>query len=158
MRKRAKVAAGLLMYRLRDGELEVFLVHPGGPLFAKKDSGVWTLPKGEPDPDEVLIDTARREFNEETGLTAGQELLPLGQVTQKGGKVVHGWAFAGEWDPADGVTSNTFEMEWPPRSGRMCAFPEIDRGGFFTPEAAWEKINVAQREFVTRLVAALAAT
>lgn len=143
------------MYRLVDGDLQVLLVHPGGPFFAKKDAGAWTIPKGMPDPGEGLLDCARREFREETGFDAGPgPFLPLGEVKQKGGKTVYAWAFAGDCDPAK-VQSNTFECQWPPRSGKWASFPEVDRAGVFGIEAAREKINPAQAEFLERLRAAI---
>lgn len=154
MAARAKVSAGLLMYRRR-AELELLLAHPGGPIFARKDAGVWTIPKGEPNPEEELEVCARREFAEETGITRDVgALLPLGHVQQKGGKVVHAWAFEDDCDVAE-LHSNTFELEWPPKSGKQRVFPEIDRFEFFGVGAAREKLNAAQVELVDRLVAAL---
>lgn len=150
-----KESAGLLMYRLREGALEVFLVHPGGPFFARKDAGAWTIPKGEPEPGESLEQTARREFEEETGLTPGEPLLPLDSIRQKGGKVVHAWAFAGDWTEEQGLRTNTFQLEWPPRSGHKREFPEVDRAAFFTLPAAREKINPAQIPFLEALEKAL---
>ena len=145
-------SAGLLMFR-RDGDgLRVLLVHPGGPFFANKDAGVWTLPKGMPDDGEDLLDCAKREFREETGFEPGPgPFLPLGEVKQKGGKVVHAWAFEGDCDPAS-VKSNTFSCQWPPRSGKWQSYPEVDRAAFFTLDAAREKMNPAQGEFLDRLV------
>ena len=139
------------MYRLQDGQLQVLLAHPGGPFYKKKDLGFWTIPKGEIAPDEDGLDAARREFTEETGITPRGEFIPLGTVRQKGGKTVHAWAFAGDWDETKAVTSNTFELEWPPRSGLKQTFPEIDRALFFFVPEALEKINEAQREFIKRL-------
>lgn len=139
------------MYRLRGDLLEVFLVHPGGPFFTRKDAGAWTIPKGEPDPDETLEQTAAREFEEETGLAPGRPLLPLGSIKQKGGKTVHAWAFAGDWTPEMGLKGNTFELEWPPRSGRKQQFPEVDRAAFFPPDQARQKINPAQIPFLDTL-------
>jgi predicted NUDIX family NTP pyrophosphohydrolase len=149
----AKRSAGILLYRIADGGTpEVLLVHPGGPFFTRKDAGVWSIPKGEYDEDEDPQASARREFEEETGtaLPPG-ELLDLGDVKQKGGKVVTAWAAEGELD-ADAVSSNTFTMEWPPRSGRTAEFPEIDRAGWFEIEVAREKLVAAQAEFLDRLV------
>jgi predicted NUDIX family NTP pyrophosphohydrolase/SHS2 domain-containing protein len=146
-----EVSAGLLMYRMRDGSLECFLAHPGGPLFANKDDGAWSIPKGLVEPGEDPRQTAVREFEEETGIHPRGELTPLGSVRQKSGKIVHAWAFAGDWDPARGIRSNTFEMEWPPHSGRRAPFPEIDRAEFFSCEAARRKVNAAQRSFIDRL-------
>jgi predicted NUDIX family NTP pyrophosphohydrolase len=156
-----KQSAGLLMYRRGEGGPEVFLVHPGGPFFARKDAGYWSVPKGEiDDPAEPPLAVARREFAEETGQTVedcatGGDLLPLGSVQQANGKVVQAWAFAGDWPPGATFASNTFELEWPPRSGRRQPFPEVDRGEFFPLPAAREKINPAQQPFLDRLVAAL---
>jgi predicted NUDIX family NTP pyrophosphohydrolase len=145
------VSAGLMMYRRGARGIEVLLVHPGGPWFAKKDVGAWTIPKGEPDEGEELIDTARREFREETGVEVGDAaLLPLGEVKQKAGKVVHAWAFEGDCDP-DKITCNTFKMQYPPGSGQWRSFPEVDRAGFFDLSAAREKINPAQVAFLDRL-------
>lgn len=148
-------SAGVLLYRRVDGELEVFLVHPGGPYFVRKDAGAWTLPKGEPDGDEGLESTARREFAEETGQTLEAcgvaALTPLGDVRQKGGKVVHAFAGEGDWPAGVALKSGTFELEWPPKSGETQAFPEIDRGGFFDLASAREKINAAQAAFLDRL-------
>lgn len=143
------------MYRLSRKGIEVFLVHPGGPFFARKDAGVWSIPKGEPEPGESLEEAAAREFQEETGIAPPRLLLPLGSVRQKGGKSVHAWAFAGTWDPADGLPSNTFEIEWPPRSGRKQTFPEVDRAGFFDLDEARVKINPAQIQFLDTLASKL---
>ncbi len=150
----ARRSAGLLPYRLAAGGCEVFLVHPGGPFWAKKDAGAWTIAKGEYE-DEEPLDAARREFREETGFVASGELLPLGEVKQPGGKIVVAWAFRGDFDPAAAV-SNTFEMEWPPRSGRRREFPEVDRAAWFTLEVAQAKILAGQRPFLARLATALA--
>lgn len=140
------------MYRIgAAGTVEVLLVHPGGPFFAKKEAGVWTIPKGTPNEGEALLDCAKREFREETGFDPGAgPFRPLGEVKQKGGKTVHAWAFAGHCDPAQ-VTSNTFKVQWPPRSGKWASFPEVDRAGFFTLDEAREKINPAQAGFLPRL-------
>jgi predicted NUDIX family NTP pyrophosphohydrolase len=146
----AKVSAGLLMYRRRGGAPEVFLVHPGGPFFAKKDLGAWSIPKGEIDEGEDARATAEREFEEETGFKAGGAFLPLAPATQKGGKIVLAWAVEGDCEP-EKMKSNTFTMEWPPRSGRQQEFPEIDRAGWFTIEAAKQKINPAQSSFLEEL-------
>jgi len=131
------------MHRTRDGQLQVLLVHPGGPLWKNKDEGVWTIPKGEVAPGEDQIDTAIREFQEETGVAPHGPFEPLGQIKQKSGKIVHAWAFEGDCDP-EKVRSNSFTMEWPPKSGRQQEFPEIDRADFFTIEQAKHKINPAQ--------------
>jgi len=146
-----KTSAGILMFHKSDGGIEVLLAHPGGPFFKNKDAGVWTIPKGVPEPNENLMERARIEFEEEIGVKAEGELFPLGTVTQKSGKVVHAWAMEGDL-PADfEARSNTFELEWPPRSGKMQSFPEIDRAGFFSIEEAAHKINPAQKEFLDRL-------
>jgi predicted NUDIX family NTP pyrophosphohydrolase len=147
----SKISAGLLMYRLRDGQLQVLLAHPGGPFYKNKGNGFWTIPKGEIAPDEDGIEAAVREFTEETGITTCGEFISLGTVKQKSGKTVHAWAFAGDRDEAEPITSNTFELEWPPRSGNKQTFPEVDRALFFSVPEALEKINEAQREFILRL-------
>src|SRR5439155_16653685 len=157
MAKRANVSAGLLLFRRRGGRLEVFLARPGGPFWANRDAGVWTLPKGVVEPGEDLLAAARREFAEETGVVPAGPFLPLGSVRQKAGKTVHAWAWEGDADPAR-VTSNSMWVEWPRGSGKRRAFPEIDRCGWFDPAAAREKLNPAQAEFVDRLEAALAAS
>ena len=144
------------MYRRTPAGLEVLLVHPGGPYFANKDEGAWTLPKGEPAAGEEPLATARREFREETGLEApaAADCLPLGQVKQKGGKVVQAWAFEGDCDPGKCV-SNTFRLEYPPRSGKFQEFPEVDRAFFFAIVEAKRKINPAQAALLDRLEATL---
>ncbi len=139
----AKLSAGLLLYRRRPAGIEVFLVHPGGPFWARKDAGAWSIPKGEPAPGEDLLDCARREFREETGFDAGGVAAPLPPVRQAGGKAVHGWAVEGDCDAA-AVRSNTFALEWPPRSGRMQDFPEIDRAQWFDLATARLKLNRGQ--------------
>jgi predicted NUDIX family NTP pyrophosphohydrolase len=156
MPKTAKVSAGLLLYRRRNGELEFLLVHLGGPFWAKKDDGAWFLPKGEVNPGEEEKSAAIREFQEETGLEVdlGVELIPLGTVKHKSGKLVHAWALEGDCDSA-AVRSNTFEIEWPPRSGRKQTFPEIDRAAFFTLGAAETKMHPTEFEFLSRLVGLL---
>jgi len=149
--RRARLSAGILLFRERDGRLEVLLGHPGGPFFAKKDEGSWTVLKGEADPGEELPAVARREFAEETGREPPDgTMLELGEVRQRGGKTVVAWALAGDLDPA-AARSNTFEMEWPPRSGRTGEFPEIDRVGWFDLETARAKILPAQAPFLDRL-------
>ncbi len=145
-----KSSAGLLMYRIREDNLEVFLVHPGGPYFAKKDKGAWTIPKGEPGPDEEELATAKREFEEETGIRPKGDLVELGSITQKGGKRVIAWAFKGDCDPGK-IKSNTFIIEWPPRSGKKQEFPEIDRAAWFIVDKAKTRINSAQVAFIERL-------
>jgi len=143
------------MFRLKEA-LEVLLVHPGGPFFRNKDDGSWTIPKGEAVLDEDLLTRARIEFEEELGFTlAEEEWIDLGSVKQKGGKTVHAWAFAGDLEPDFKLASNTFEMEWPPRSGKMQQFPEVDEAKFFPVEMARVKINQAQAVFLDRLRDAL---
>jgi predicted NUDIX family NTP pyrophosphohydrolase len=148
----AKRSAGILLYRIAGGVPEVLLVHPGGPYWARKDAGAWSIPKGEYDDGEDPQACALREFEEETGtaLPPG-ELVYLGSVKQKGGKVVSAWAAEGDLD-ADSVRSNAFTMEWPPRSGRTAEFPEIDRAEWFGVEEAREKLVAAQTEFLDRLL------
>ena len=145
-----KASAGLLMYRKRSGRLEALLVHLGGPFWKKKDNGAWFVPKGEINPGEDELVAAQREFQEEAGLIPTGNFLPLGSVKHKSGKSVTAWAFAGDCDPAS-LKSNTFEMEWPPKSGKRVQFPEIDRAEFFTVERAREKMHPAEFEFLTRL-------
>ena len=130
-----KKSAGLVMYRYSDGRLELFLVHPGGPFWARKDEGAWSIPKGEYLPGEDPLAVARREFAEETGFEAQGEFLELTEIRQPGGKWVKAWAFAGDCDPSL-IRSNTFSLEWPPRSGRFADFPEVDRAGWFQPGTA----------------------
>lgn len=149
-----KQSAGILMYRYIDSALQVLLVHPGGPLWARKDLGVWTIPKGEFDDEEALV-AARREFEEETGTAVNGDFVALAPITQKSGKVVYAFALEGNLD-ARAIQSNTFEMEWPPRSGKQRSFPEIDRAEWFSLEAAAEKINPAQRALLLELVQMLA--
>jgi predicted NUDIX family NTP pyrophosphohydrolase len=150
-----RISAGILLFRRHDGDLEVLLGHPGGPFFARKDVGVWSALKGEAAPGEELLAVARREFEEETG-HAPPEGPPteLGEVRQAGGKLVVCWAIEGDLDPS-ASTSNTFEMEWPPRSGRQQAFPEIDRVAWFDVPSARRAINQAQATFLDRLEAAV---
>jgi predicted NUDIX family NTP pyrophosphohydrolase len=149
-----KRSAGILLYRRRDSRIELLLVHPGGPFWAKKDAGSWSIPKGEYSAPEDALIVAQREFEEETGVPARGEFLPLGEVVQPGRKVVSAWALEGDFDPA-ALHSNTFELEWPPRSGRRQAFPEVDRAGWFAPAEAEAKILPGQREFIRRLLEAL---
>jgi len=151
--KRSKTSAGLLMFRKNNELLEFLLVHPGGPFFRNKDNGAWTIPKGEAAEGEDLLVRAQLEFREELGVNpSASDWIDLGTVKQKGGKTVHAWAFEGELPPDFVVASNTFTMEWPPRSGRTQEFPEIDRAEFFPIELAKEKINQAQVEFLDRLL------
>jgi predicted NUDIX family NTP pyrophosphohydrolase len=149
--QRSRVSAGLLMFRRRDGQLEVLLVHPGGPFFAKKDEGAWTIPKGEAAPDEDLLTRAQIEFEEELGFRPHGNWIELGSIKQKGGKTVHAWAFEGDLPDSFKLKSNTFEIEWPPRSGKRKQFPEIDRAEFFPQEIARQKINPAQIILLDRL-------
>src|SRR3954452_5969776 len=153
---RSRLSAGLLMFR-RGGALEVLLAHPGGPFFRRKDEGVWTIPKGEAMPGEDLLTRGRIEFEEELGIAAeSTNWMPLGEIKQKGGKVVHAWAVEGDLPNDFVVKSNVFTIEWPPRSGRMATFPEIDRAEFFRDEVARLKINPAQLPLLDRLREALA--
>jgi predicted NUDIX family NTP pyrophosphohydrolase len=145
-----KASAGLLMYRKRNGQLEALLVHLGGPFWKNKDRGAWFVPKGEINPGEDELVAARREFQEETGLVPAGLFLSLGSVKHKSGKTVTAWAFSGDCDPAS-LKSNTFEMEWPPKSGKRAQFPEIDRADFFTVERAREKMHPSEFELLTRL-------
>jgi predicted NUDIX family NTP pyrophosphohydrolase len=153
-----RVSAGLLMYRFRDGGLQVFLAHPGGPLFRNKEDGHWTIPKGEPPDGESLFEAALREFEEETGIVPHGDYIELGSIRQKGGKVVHAWAFEGDCDESQPVRSNTFEMEWPPRSGQKRHFPEVDQARFFTPDEAKPKLKETQWPLVERLIDILETT
>ena len=150
-----KVSAGLLLYRRRAESVQVLIAHPGGPFFARKHEGAWTVPKGEVEDGEYLLAAARREFVEETGfpLPSGAP-LPLGSVRQRSGKRVHAWALEGDCD-ADALVSNRFEMEWPRRSGRLASFPEIDRVQWASPEDARRLLNAAQVAFIDRLLDAL---
>jgi predicted NUDIX family NTP pyrophosphohydrolase len=138
-----RTSAGLLLYRRREGALEVFLVHPGGPFWARKDAGAWSIPKGEIDQAEEPLAVAKREFTEETGFRAEGDFQPLAPITQAGGKTVQAWAVEGDCDPAN-LRSNVFSIEWPPRSGRQKSFPEVDRAAWFPLDVAREKINPAQ--------------
>jgi predicted NUDIX family NTP pyrophosphohydrolase len=151
----AAASAGILLYRRADSGLEVLLVHPGGPFWARKDAGAWSIPKGEYADGEAPLAAARREFAEELGSAApGGEAADLGEVRQKSGKRVRGFALEGDLD-ASGIESNTFELEWPPRSGRSQAFPEVDRAEWFSLGDARERINPAQAELLDRLETAL---
>lgn len=151
-----RVSGGILLYRRTAGGLEVLLAHPGGPYFKDRDEGHWTIPKGEPEPDEALVDAASREFEEETGLSLPVgPLIELGTIVQKGGKAVHAWAVEGDIRP-ELAHSNTVDLEWPPRSGRTQPFPEIDRVAWFEPAEARRRIKEAQIPLIDRLAAALA--
>jgi predicted NUDIX family NTP pyrophosphohydrolase len=144
-------SAGLLAHRQRGPEREVLLVHPGGPMWAKRDAGAWSIPKGEYEPGEDPLAAAQREFEEEIGTAAPDgPVTDLGEVQQKGGKIVSAWAVAGDLDVTE-ITSNTVEVQWPPRSGKMLEIPEVDRAEWFGLHAAREKINAAQAELLDRL-------
>jgi predicted NUDIX family NTP pyrophosphohydrolase len=148
-----KISAGLLMYRgttEHSSSVEILLAHPGGPFWKNKDDGAWTIPKGEVTPGEDLLAAAIREFTEETGLTPAPPFVPLGEIKHKSGKIVHVWAFRGDCDPAQ-IRSNTFELEWPPKSGRTQEFPEIDRALFYDLAAARQKILVSELPLLDRL-------
>jgi predicted NUDIX family NTP pyrophosphohydrolase len=149
MRRSKDISAGLLAFRRRS-ELEVLLAHPGGPFWATKDDGAWTIPKGLVEPGDDLVAAARREFSEETGLTAFGDLIALNPVNQKSGKVVHAFAFEADFDLA-GFASNSFEIEWPPKSGRRQSFPEIDRIAYFTLDLAMTKIIAYQQPLLREL-------
>jgi predicted NUDIX family NTP pyrophosphohydrolase len=142
-RRVARTSAGLLLFRRTSAGVEVLLVHPGGPLWGKKDEGAWSIPKGEIDDGEDPLAAARREFEEELGSPVSGEFIALAPIRQASGKVVHAWAVEGDFDPAT-LTSGTFNMEWPPRSGHRQEFPEVDRAEWFTIEHAKRKINKAQ--------------
>ena len=142
-------SAGLLMFRRRGAGVEFLLVHPGGPFWKHKDLGVWSIPKGEYAEGEDALAAAKREFEEETGVAPRGEFLALGKVTQASGKIVTAWAFEGDCD-AEAIQSNTFSMEWPPKSGKQQEFPEVDRAGWFALEPARSKILKAQAEFLDR--------
>jgi len=151
-----KISAGLLLYRVREGKPEVFIVHPGGPFWAKKDAGAWSIPKGEPAPGEDLLAVATREFQEETGLDIDGRFRALAPVRQPSGKVVHAWAVEGDCD-ADAIRSNSFEMEWPPKSGRRQEFPEVDRAAWLDLATARVKITKGQLGLLDQLERLLAA-
>jgi predicted NUDIX family NTP pyrophosphohydrolase len=150
----SKQSAGILVYRRAAGELQVFLVHPGGPLWAKKDDGAWSIPKGEYDPGEDPLQAAKREFEEETGTAIDGNFTPLAPIRQRSGKTVRVWAIEGDFDAAS-LKSNLFSLEWPPRSGRMAEFPEVDRGAWFALAAARRKILPGQSGFLDQLSAHL---
>ena len=146
-----KRSAGILAWRRSPDGPEVFLVHPGGPFWKNKDDGAWSIPKGEIDPDEDSLKAARREFNEETGQTVDGTFTPLDPVKIASGKVIEAWAIEHDVD-ASTITSNTFEIEWPPRSGKKQAFPEVDRAAWFSPTDALRKINKGQALLITQLL------
>jgi predicted NUDIX family NTP pyrophosphohydrolase len=150
-----KRSAGILLYRLSRPQPEVLLVHPGGPLWAKKDEGAWSIPKGLYEESEDPLAAAKREFAEETGLTAQGALIDLGAFRQPGGKLIQAYAMQGDADPAK-LRSNLFSMEWPPKSGRMQEFPEVDRAGWFAPDVARRKLVKGQRAILDALLQRLA--
>ena len=150
-RKAGKNSAGILLYRRSPTGIEVFLAHPGGPFWAKRDLGAWTVPKGEADADEDLLEAAKREFREETGADVDGAFLALSPARQPSGKVIHAWAVEGDVDAA-AITSNTFSIEWPPRSGQSREFPEIDRAGWFTLAEAREKLLPGQVPLLDELI------
>ncbi len=145
-----KLSAGLVIYRRRNRRLEVFIVHPGGPFWAKKEAGAWSIPKGEVPPGQDALAHAKIELKEETGCTVDGEFTPLEPVQQAGGKTVQAWAIEGDCD-AENIVSNTFTVEWPPRSGKFREFPEVDRAGWFDLPTAREKLNPAQCAFLDEL-------
>jgi predicted NUDIX family NTP pyrophosphohydrolase len=147
-----KPSAGILVYRRHRGELQVLLVHPGGPLWAKRDAGAWSIPKGEVDPAESLLDAAQREFQEETGFTVAGEFQQLTPVRQRSGKVIHAWAVPGDCDPAL-LRSNTFSLEWPPRSGERREFPEVDQAAWFAVPDGLRQIVPGQAGLLRELAA-----
>ncbi len=149
-----KKSAGILLYRFRENRLEVFLVHPGGPFWAKKDRAAWSIPKGEFDDSEDPLQAARREFREETGFCPEGDCLELGSLKQSGGKLVYAWALEGDCN-ADAISSNMFEMAWPPKSGRKQRFPEVDRAAWFAVDQARDKLHKGQVAFLDRLTARL---
>jgi predicted NUDIX family NTP pyrophosphohydrolase len=148
----AKTSAGILLFRRRPAGVEVMLVHPGGPFWAKKDAGSWSIPKGLADEGEDLLAAAKREFREETGAAVEGEFLALGAHKQPGGKTIVVWALEGDFDPAI-LKSNMFAIEWPPRSGRMAEFPEVDQAAWYSIEEALEKVNKGQTPIIAALVA-----
>lgn len=154
MISRRAISSGLLLYRRTNGALEIFLAHPGGPFWAKRDIGAWTIPKGVVDDGEKLLDGARREFREETGIESTGPYASLGSVKQKAGKTVHAWAWEGDADP-DRIVSNTTKTEWPRGSGKWLTYPEVDRCAWFDVATARLKINPAQSAFIDRLTALL---
>lgn len=147
----AKISSGILLYRKHSSSIEILLVHPGGPFFAKKDEGSWTIPKGELIEDEDPLSAAIREFEEETGYKPAGDFIALPSIKQKGGKVVQCWAVEGDLDPLT-IISNTFEMEWPPRSGKKKSFPEVDKAAWFPLPVARRKINERQVDFIDKLL------
>lgn len=155
MARRFRVSGGILLFRRRGAQIEVFLAHPGGPFWARRDAGAWTIPKGELEPYEDPLSAAQREFGEEIGFVPEGEYMALGSVKQRGGKTVHGWAVEGDADPGK-LRCVTVDIEWPPRTGKYIRIPEIDRAEWFEVTAARAKINPAQAAFLDRLIATLA--
>lgn len=149
-----KKSAGVLLHRLKNNIFEVFLVHPGGPFWTKKDLGAWSIPKGEFTKDENPLDAAKREFQEEIGIDCAGEFIPLTPIKQRGGKIVYAWALEGDID-LNQIKSNTFEMEWPPKSGKKQEFPEIDKGEWFNVSEAKQKINIGQSVLIDELISKL---
>ena len=147
----AKKSAGILLYRFMDTQLQVFLVHPGGPFFRRKEDGVWSIPKGEFTDEEDPLAAAKREFLEEIGRSIDGKFIPLNPIVQKGGKIVYAWAIEGNIDPAI-ILSNSFELEWPPKSGKKQNFPEVDRAAWFTAKEALTKVNIAQSGLIEQLL------
>ena len=147
----AKISAGILMFRRNAAGIQVLLAHPGGPFFKNKDDGVWTIPKGVAETGEDLTERAKIEFDEELGIKPNGKLVTLGTVRQKGGKTVHAWAMEGDLPENFEPKSNTFDLEWPPRSGKFQSFVEVDRAVFFSLDEAARKINPAQKDFLDRL-------
>jgi len=145
--KMPKTSAGLLMYKIQNNQIQIFLVHPGGPFFKNKD--IWGIPKGEIKENEDLLEAAKREFKEETGIQPKEPFIPLEEVKMASGKIVHCWAFEGDWSGL--LISNYFKMEWPPKSGKFISVPEIDKAQFFSLKEAKQKINKAQKELIGRL-------
>jgi predicted NUDIX family NTP pyrophosphohydrolase len=150
-----QLSAGILLFRRRPAGLEVMLVHPGGPFWAKKDEGAWSIPKGLADDGEDLLAAAKREFLEETGMAVDGSVLDLGAHKQPSGKTIAAWACEGDFDPAT-LKSNTFSLEWPPRSGRMAEFPEVDRAAWCSVDEALVKINKGQKPIIAALEASMA--
>lgn len=146
-----KKSAGILLYRFIANETQFFLVHPGGPFWKNKDAGAWTIPKGELENDEEGLATAKREFKEETGIDINGNFLPLTPIKQKAGKMVYAWAIEGNID-ADIITSNTFKMQWPPKSGKFIDVPEVDKAGWFSAEEAKQKISTGQIPLIDELL------
>ena len=145
-----KTSAGLLLYRFHNKELQVFLIHPGGPFWKNKDAGAWSIPKGEPAQNEDLLEAAKREFKEETGFHVSGKFIELSPIKQKSGKLVYVWALEKDVD-AEKIKSNLFELEWPPKSGKKRSFPEVDKAAWFSIEEAKEKINPAQAALIDQL-------